>query len=237
MSKAQYIQAMVDAIQNSTDGQILVKLMVSLDRQQGQESASETLDAVLTAHSQNPKLIVGLDLSGDPMKGSLTDYLPSLAHARNAGLKISIHCAEIPNPDEVEKILDFHPDRLGHCTCIHPLYGGSQELWIKLLNSHIPVELCLTSNVKCGTAESYKKHHFIHLFSVKHPVVLATDDKGVFSTSLSEEYMLTADSHGLSREQLWQMALSSIDYTFASEEEKNQLKDMFLQIKQLSDVQ
>jgi hypothetical protein len=39
----------------------------------------------------------------------------------------------------VEKILDFHPDRLGHCTCIHPLHGGSQELWIKLLNSNIPV--------------------------------------------------------------------------------------------------
>jgi adenosine deaminase len=64
-----------------------------------------------------------------------------------------------------------------------------------------------------------------------------TDDKGVFSTTLSEEYMLTADSYGLSREQLWQMALSSIDYTFASEEEKTQLKDMFLQIKHLSDVQ
>lgn len=51
----------------------------------------------------------------------------------------------------------------------------------ELLNctNNVPVmiplflELCLTSNVKCGTAESYKKHHFVHLFSVKHPVVLA----------------------------------------------------------------
>jgi adenosine deaminase len=64
-----------------------------------------------------------------------------------------------------------------------------------------------------------------------------TDDKGVFATSLSQEYMVTADSYDLSREQLWQMALSSIDYTFASEEEKNHLKDMFLHIKQLSNVQ
>jgi len=48
--------------------------------------------------------------------------------------------------------------------------------------------------------------------------------------------MVTADSYNLSREQLWQMALPSIDYTFASEEEKNNLKQMFLQIKQLSDV-
>jgi adenosine deaminase len=48
--------------------------------------------------------------------------------------------------------------------------------------------------------------------------------------------MVTADSYNLSREQLWQMALSSTDYLFASEEEKNNLKQMFLQIKQLSDV-
>lgn len=76
--------------------------------------------------------------------------------------------------------------------------------------------------VKCSTHE--KNYPF------------QTDDKGVFATSLSEEYMVTADSYNLSREQLWQMALSSIDYTFASEEEKNNLKQMFLQIKQLSDV-
>jgi hypothetical protein len=36
-------------------------------------------------------------------------------------------------------ILDFRPDRVGHCTCIHPLHGGAEELWNKLLNSCIPV--------------------------------------------------------------------------------------------------
>jgi adenosine deaminase len=49
--------------------------------------------------------------------------------------------------------------------------------------------------------------------------------------------MLTADSFDLSREQLWQMTMSSIDYTFVSGEEKNHLKQMFMQIKELSDVQ
>jgi adenosine deaminase len=80
-----------------TDSQILVKLMVSLDRQQGKESASETVDVAIAAYHQNPKIIVGLDLSGDPMKGLVTDYLPILARGRNAGLKTSIHCAEVCN--------------------------------------------------------------------------------------------------------------------------------------------
>lgn len=78
-----------------TDSRILVKLIVSLDRQQGKGPASETLDVILTAHYQNPKIIVGVDLSGDPVKGLVTDYLPILACARNVGLKISIHCAEV----------------------------------------------------------------------------------------------------------------------------------------------
>jgi adenosine deaminase len=78
-----------------TDVRILVKLMVSLDRQEGKESASETVDVTVAAYHQNPKIIVGLDLSGDPLKGLVTDYLPVLTCGRNAGLKISIHCAEV----------------------------------------------------------------------------------------------------------------------------------------------
>jgi adenosine deaminase len=76
------------------DSRILVKFIVSLDRQQGKGPASETLDVIVAAHYHNPKIIVGVDLSGDPVKGLVTDYLPILACARNAGLKISIHCAE-----------------------------------------------------------------------------------------------------------------------------------------------
>jgi adenosine deaminase len=77
------------------NGQMLVKLIVSLDRGQGKGSASETVDVAIAAHHQNPKIVVGLDLSGDPMKGLVADYLPILARGRNAGLKISIHCAEV----------------------------------------------------------------------------------------------------------------------------------------------
>lgn len=46
------------------------------------------------------------------------------------------------------------------------------ELWCLTYDASSFLELCLTSNVKCGTVESYKKHHFIHLFTAKHPIVL-----------------------------------------------------------------
>lgn len=36
-------------------------------------------------------------------------------------------------------ILEFKPDRLGHCTNIHPNLKGSHKLFGKLIESKIPV--------------------------------------------------------------------------------------------------
>ncbi|KAJ9591848.1 hypothetical protein L9F63_001665, partial [Diploptera punctata] len=139
MTRTDYIKAIIDAINETKRNDILVKLLVSIDRRQEKEAAEEIVEIALSAKQQYPHIIAGIDLSGDPSKGMISDFLPLLERARNAGLSISIHCAEIPNPEEVEKILEFKPDRLGHCTCVHPLCGGTEQLWHKLLDLQIPV--------------------------------------------------------------------------------------------------
>ncbi|PSN55923.1 Adenosine deaminase-like protein [Blattella germanica] len=231
MTKKEYLKAIIDAIKDTTE-KIIVKMLISIDRRQGSEVAEENLDLALIIRQQHPEILVGMDLSGDPTKGSVKEFLLVLERARSAGLKIALHCGEVPNADEVELILEFKPDRLGHCTCVHPLTGGTKELWNTLLAKKIPVELCLTSNVKSKTVENYKEHQFHHFFSAKHPITISTDDKGVFATSLSEEYALAAKHHNLSRKQLWELSLFSIDYTFASEDEKNQLKLLYSKVKE-----
>lgn len=40
--------------------------------------------------------------------------------------------------------------------------------------SRIPVELCLTSNIKTQTFKGYDCHHFRKLHAAGHPVVLCT---------------------------------------------------------------
>ena len=55
-------------------------------------------------------------------------------------------------------------------------------------------------------------------------ISLQTDDKGVFATSLSEEYSLAAEAFNLNAEQLWQMSYQAIDFIFAGDDIKQQLR-------------
>lgn len=52
-----------------------------------------------------------------------------------------------------------------------------------------------------------------------------TDDKGVFSTSLTEEYQLAAVTFDLSPNDLWRLSLDSMNYAFCEEHLKEKLRE------------
>lgn len=57
--------------------------------------------------------------------------------------------------------------------------------------------------------------------------VWQTDDKGVFSTTLSEEYSLMARTFNLTEEKVWNLTFQSIDYIFGGENLKDDLKELW----------
>ena len=52
-----------------------------------------------------------------------------------------------------------------------------------------------------------------------------TDDKGVFSTSLTEEYVKAAETFSLSRRQIWDLSYNSITSIFAEKDVKDKLRE------------
>ncbi|XP_058804153.1 adenosine deaminase-like protein [Phymastichus coffea] len=222
MTKKEYLLAILKAIETCKKEvlDITVKLLISVNRKQSFKAAKENIHLAIEM-SREYHDIVGIDLSGDPTKGDA--FIELLHQARSAGLKIAAHCAEVANEVETIDIIKFKPERLGHGTCIHPSSGGTEELYQILLESKIPVELCLTSNIKCKTVLTYDVHHFQYLYESKHPICICTDDKGVFDTTLSKELALAAGYFNLNEHDLIHLMKSSVDYTFATENEKNKL--------------
>ncbi|KAF4372513.1 hypothetical protein CsatB_012761 [Cannabis sativa] len=197
---------------------IYIRLLLSIDRRETTEAAMETVKLALEMRHLG---VVGIDLSGNPIVGEWSTFLPALKFAREQGLCITLHCGEVPNPTEIRSMLDFMPQRIGHACCFE------EEEWKKLKSFNIPVEICLTSNIRTNTISSLDVHHFAELYEEKHPLSLCTDDVGVFSTSLSGEYKLAASAFGLGKKELFQLAKNAVEFVFADNLVKRDLREMF----------
>lgn len=51
-----------------------------------------------------------------------------------------------------------------------------------------------------------------------------TDDKGVFGTTLSQEYLIAGHTFSLSIQDLWKISYDSLDYAFMTAGERDELK-------------
>ncbi|RVE71687.1 hypothetical protein OJAV_G00054180 [Oryzias javanicus] len=202
-----------------------VRLLVAIDRRNGMEVAMETVKLAEEFMLSSDGLVVGIDLSGDPTVGHGKYFLPALERAKNCGLRLSLHLSEVQSQrEESELLLNLPPDRIGHGTFLHPEMGGSQSLVDKVVKNSIPLELCLTSNIKGQTVPMFSLHHFKYWYQLGHPTVICTDDKGVFCTDLSQEYQLVASTFGLSQKEMWKLSQQAIDCIFAEDAVKQQLK-------------
>ncbi|KAK7264500.1 hypothetical protein RJT34_32109 [Clitoria ternatea] len=202
----------------NTRKKIFVRLLLSIDRRETTEAAMETVMLALELRRFG---VVGIDLSGNPVVGEWITFLPALKFAREQGLYITLHCGEVPNSKEIHDILDFLPQRIGHACFFE------EEHWRKLKSSKIPVEICLTSNIRTLSVPTIDAHHFVDLYNEKHPLVLCTDDSGVFSTSLSNEYKIAASSFGLGKKEMFELSKNAIEFIFADNVVKKELRNFF----------
>ncbi|XP_032963779.1 adenosine deaminase-like protein isoform X3 [Rhinolophus ferrumequinum] len=204
MTKKTYVESVLEGIKQSKHENldIDVRYLISVDRRGGPSVARETVKLAEEFFLSTEDTVLGLDLSGDPTAGQAKDFLEPLLEAKKSGLKLALHLSEIPNQiKETQVLLDLLPDRIGHGTFLSS-EGGSLDLVNFVRKHQIPLELCLTSNIKSQTVPSYDQHHFGFWYSIAHPSVICTDDKGVFATHLSQEYQLAAETFNLTQAQI-----------------------------------
>ncbi|XP_053674157.1 adenosine deaminase-like protein [Anopheles nili] len=228
MTKREYLSTVLDVLKKSPEVQpgIVVKLLPSIDRSKGFLEAMENVDLAIELSALYPNLMVGFDLSGKPFGTKFSTFVPALQKARDHGFPLALHCGEFDNNDEVMEMFALGVDRIGHGTFIEG------ELLTFARNKLIPFECCLTSNVKCKTVPSYNEHHFVKLLRMQQPVCICTDDSGVFETSLSQELEICAKTFNISLLTMAMLQKSTIKYSFASTEEKEELTrriDLFIE--------
>ncbi len=168
--------------------------------------------------------IVALGLGGPEKGNPAAQFMKPFARARNAGLPANPHAGEGAGAESVwDTINSLKPLRLGHG--VRSLEDS--QLVNYLIQHKIPLEVCITSNIRLGIFSNYETHPVNDLIRAGCSVILNTDDPVLFNTSLSQEYILGITRCGLSINDIEKSILTGIKSSYLDENNKSQLTKEF----------
>lgn len=222
MTAEQYLDTVLSTVleyHNNTPKGLVCRVIVSVARHLPVKCAWETLQIteriINTAPAEIRTLIVGIELSGNPLRGEWEAFLPVFEAARERlGLFVSLHFAEVFNEEESLSMLKFKPDRIGHAVQMSPVVTSQ----LLAQDPKIGVEVCITSNLSTKSIGRVEDHSVVKEFiPLRHPFCLCTDDVGVFNTSLSEEYARLAAATTLTEETARKLSQNALKLVFCRE--------------------
>ena len=83
-------------LETGTGTPIVARLLLSINRAKPVEDAEATIDLALELiHDPTCEYVVGVELSGNPFASSFSAFNVALASARDAGVPVSLHAAEV----------------------------------------------------------------------------------------------------------------------------------------------
>jgi adenosine deaminase len=206
--KKEYILAVVEGMRRfeALGSTCVVRYLVSLDRRHLGTESLETIMVVESLPDFLREYIVGFDICGDPTVGTFQGWDPVFEKLQD--WKWTCHIAEIENPQETTFLLSKKPHRLGHATFLDAMDRERVE------KEEMGVELCISSNLLCGTVPHIDQHHFLHYWEKQVPICICTDDIGIFGSSLVDEYQLLQQQFGLTDRQVFELARRALSCMF-----------------------
>ncbi|MBI4041020.1 MAG: adenosine deaminase [Deltaproteobacteria bacterium] len=208
------MEAMLTAQERAEkDFDLQVGYLLISSRDYGQEACQQTIDLAL--HWKNE--IVGIDLAGDELRFPLTLFEKPFLKAHEAGLKITVHAAEVGTATEIKTAIhQLKARRIGHGVQAHQ----DPHMQRLLMEQKIPLELCPTSNVMTQAVAALSAHPIKKLMAAGVLVTVNSDDPTLFNTSLSEEYLHCINDLNFTIADLKKTILTAYHHSFLPEWKK-----------------
>jgi adenosine deaminase/aminodeoxyfutalosine deaminase len=155
--------------------------------------------------------VISFGIGGDEATGPAEPFAEAYRYARDAGLRLTAHAGEIAGPESIRAALAIGAERIGHG--IRAI--EDPDLMRRLREEQIPLEVCITSNVRTGAVASLDVHPVRRLFDAGVPITLNTDDPGIFECSLASEFGLAREVFGFSEAELREIRSAAQRFRFS----------------------
>lgn len=188
----------------------------------GTEEAEKVLAKAIEhrARQHQASSVIGIGIGGDERLAAPDLFEQVYAQAARAGLRLSVHAGETVGPLSIYGALDvLKAERLGHALRA----GEDAALLSRLVRQQVPLELCITSNLRTSCCAELSAHPLRRYFDAGALVTLNTDDPAMFQTTLGREYRLAQDAFAFTNDELRQLAANSFRASWLPEARKREL--------------
>jgi adenosine deaminase len=213
-----FLELVIDAAADATrESGAEVRLIVAANRTRHPMDA-RTLARLAAQYAGRG--VVGFGLSNDERRGDPHAFGKAFEIARRAGLVSTPHSGELCGADSVWSTLrDLQPDRLGHGvrSVEDPRLVG------RLVDAGITLEVCPRSNVALGVYPDIASVPLRALYDAGASIALGADDPLLFGSRLLDQYEAARSAHGLTDEELADLAKMSIAASTAPDDVRARL--------------
>lgn len=168
--------------------------------------------------------VAAFDIAGAENVVPMKSHAPLFERARSMKLPFTIHAGEVECAEDVRTAISFGARRIGHGHhCV-----DDPEILQLVLDTQIPLEICITSNIQCKNQPSYEAHPLKKLYDLGAKVTMNTDNMVLSNVTLDSEYEIAGRVFGFQRRDFIQLNRNSAEAAFLPPEEKQRYLDMLV---------
>ena len=212
------------------------------------QDAQVSLEIAELAGAFRERGVVGFDIAGDEYGHPPKRHLDAFQYIRNRNFNITIHAGEAFGPESIWQAVQIcGAQRIGHGTRLIEdmvVQGTRIEKMGTLSNymrdKRIPFEMCLSSNIQTGAAETFDSHPFNIYLRNNFRVCLCTDNRLMSNTTLGNEISIAAKHFNLTLRDIEKLTVNAMKSAFVHYDERiriiyDTLKPKFAKIREESD--
>lgn len=170
------------------------------------------------------KGVVAFGIGGYEPGNPIERYARQFETAYRAGVPCVPHAGEHAGPESVwSAIRVAHPVRIGHG--VRSI--EDPELVACLRDQRIPLEVCPTSNIALKGYPALAQHPIQQLIDAGVIVTLNSDDPPMFNTTLTDEFLLTAEAFGWGADMIEALTLNAVRAALLPNDQKAALEQRF----------
>ncbi len=227
LSQLEALQAVVDGAAKAMDDHKSIKVgIINALMHKGDSAAfnhEANLETIYATKALLGKGAVGLDLAGFENNCDFKEYAYLFKMTEDMGIPYTIHAGEMGIAEHVADALDMHPRRIGHgIDCVK-----DEKVLQRVLDSHIPLEICVSSN--CKLERNYAAHPIRFLIEKGANVTINTDNMIFARSDLLHEYDILS-MIGVSEDQLRQCTINAIDAGFMDDDTRSRMLEEIARI-------